>query len=177
MDFGLFFFAFANAGVAFSQINSLTWIVLLSLLVGKTFGIALCGWLADRAGFSLPSGMTHRHTVLVGIIAGIGLTVALFVSGQAFTAPARFCSGQDGSCILRCRRATGPARCRCDGDRSPRVPFPFRQPDPITRLSKFEFPRSRSLTMHYDLVVIGSGPAGQKGAISAAKLGQASGPD
>jgi len=35
VDFGLFFFAFANAGVPFSGITGLTWLVLVSLVLGK----------------------------------------------------------------------------------------------------------------------------------------------
>ena len=42
VDLGLFFFAFANAGVAFGSINSVTLIILLSLVAGKTIGISAC---------------------------------------------------------------------------------------------------------------------------------------
>ena len=52
VDMGLFFFAFANAGVAFSSINEVTWIVLLSLIVGKCVGISVFSLVADMAGFS-----------------------------------------------------------------------------------------------------------------------------
>lgn len=85
VDFGLFFFAFANAGVSMQGVTGLTWIVLASLIAGKTLGITLCSYLADRAGFHLPSGMNLRHLVATSVIAGLGLTVALFVSGQAFS--------------------------------------------------------------------------------------------
>ncbi|MGB7342905.1 MAG: Na+/H+ antiporter NhaA [Pirellulaceae bacterium] len=84
VDFGLFFFAFANAGVEFSNINNLTWIVFLSLLVGKTVGITLFSWLGTLVKIPLPDGMKLKHLVVAGVIAGLGLTVALFVSGQAF---------------------------------------------------------------------------------------------
>lgn len=87
VDFGLFFFAFANAGVAFSEINGLTWIVLTALIGGKMIGITSFSLIAARCGFPLPHGMTTRHVVLTSIVAGLGLTVALFVSGQAFTDP------------------------------------------------------------------------------------------
>lgn len=85
VDFGLFFFAFANAGVQFSNINNLTWIVLLSLLVGKTIGITFFSWLGTLFKCPLPDGMGIKHLVVAGVVAGLGLTVALFVSGQAFT--------------------------------------------------------------------------------------------
>lgn len=87
VDFGLFFFAFANAGVPFSGITSLTWIIFLSLLVGKVIGIFGFSYLGSKIGFPLPSGMQPKHLLVAGIIAGIGLTVALFVAGQAFTTP------------------------------------------------------------------------------------------
>ncbi|MCA9075343.1 MAG: Na+/H+ antiporter NhaA [Planctomycetaceae bacterium] len=87
VDFGLFFFAFANAGVALSEITGLTWILLSSLLIGKTVGIFGFSWIATRLGFPLPTGMSFRHLFVTGIIAGLGLTVALFVSNQAFTTP------------------------------------------------------------------------------------------
>ena len=87
VDFGLFGFAFANAGVALGQINGLTWLILTALIVGKTIGITGFSLLARSLGFPLPKGMNVRDLVLVGVIAGLGLTVALFVSGQAFVDP------------------------------------------------------------------------------------------
>ena len=87
VDLGLFFFAFANAGVAFSSINSVTLIVLLSLIVGKTIGVSAFSFVATKLGFPLPTGMEMKHLVVAGIIAGLGLTVALFVAGKAFAGP------------------------------------------------------------------------------------------
>lgn len=83
-DLGLFFFAFSNAGVKFSEISNLTWIIFLALLLGKTIGIVGFSYGADKIGFKLPQGMSFRHLFIAAIIAGIGVTVALFVSGQAF---------------------------------------------------------------------------------------------
>ena len=40
-----------------------------------------------RAGFPLPTGMGTRHLIVAGVIAGLGLTVALFVAGKAFSGP------------------------------------------------------------------------------------------
>jgi len=88
VDFGLFFFAFANAGVSLAGFNNLTWILLASLLVGKTLGITLFSFGGHLVGFRLPHGISLRHLITIGVVAGIGLTVALFVSGQAFTDPA-----------------------------------------------------------------------------------------
>ena len=87
VDCGLFFFALVNAGVSFNDVTGLTWILLASLAFGKTLGVAGFSMLAVRCGFPLPAGMNIRHTIVVGIIAGLGLTVALFVSGQAFVDP------------------------------------------------------------------------------------------
>ena len=87
VDFGLFFFAFANAGVPFSNVNNLTWIVLLSLLAGKTIGIFFFSYVGQLIGFPLPQGMKAKHLFVAGVVAGLGLTVALFVAGQAFQDP------------------------------------------------------------------------------------------
>jgi len=87
VDFGLFFFAFANAGVPMSEASGLTWILLTSLVVGKTVGIVSSSWFATKLGFPLPAGMRMKHLFVTGLVAALGLTVALFVSSQAFTAP------------------------------------------------------------------------------------------
>lgn len=84
VDFGLFFFAFANAGVSLAGINNLTWIVFLSLLVGKIIGITGFSWVGAKVGFPLPTGMGVKHLFTAAMVAAIGLTVALFVAGQAF---------------------------------------------------------------------------------------------
>ena len=87
VDFGLFFFAFANAGVAFASITQVTFIVLISLIVGKTVGITFFSWIGARLGFPLPEGMGTKHLFVASIIAGLGLTVALFVAGKAYEDP------------------------------------------------------------------------------------------
>jgi NhaA family Na+:H+ antiporter len=87
VDIGLFFFAFANAGVAFGNINEVTFIVLVSLIAGKVAGISAFSWVAVKAGFPLPEGMGTKHLVVTSLIAGMGLTVALFVAGKAFSGP------------------------------------------------------------------------------------------
>ena len=90
VDFGLFFFAFANAGVAFGSINNVTMLVLVSLVAGKTIGVFLFSWIAANLGFPLPAGMRMNHLLVSGIISGLGLTVALFVAGKAFTSDSPF---------------------------------------------------------------------------------------
>jgi NhaA family Na+:H+ antiporter len=87
VDFGLLFFAFANAGVELADVGPLTWIVLGSLVVGKTVGVGLFGWIAGLAGFALPEGMSRRDLLVAGFIAALGLTVALFVAAEAYLDP------------------------------------------------------------------------------------------
>ncbi len=87
VDLGLFFFAFTNAGVVFAAIGSMTWLILGSLVIGKTLGVTLLGLLAMKIGFPLPARMGVRELVMAGFVAALGLTVALFVAGAAFTDP------------------------------------------------------------------------------------------
>lgn len=87
VDFGLLAFGLANAGVQFSSVGTLTWLIFGALFIGKTIGITGLGLLAQRLGFPLPPGMTRFDLLIVSMIAGMGLTVALFVCGAAFTDP------------------------------------------------------------------------------------------
>jgi len=87
VDFGLFAFGIANAGVVASSIGNATWAVLLALVVGKTVGIFAFSYIGHRLGFSLPRGMNPRSLLVAALTAGLGLTVALFVAGVAFTDP------------------------------------------------------------------------------------------
>jgi len=87
VDFGLFMFGLANAGVQFTEIGNATWLVFVSLLLGKSVGVFAMGYLGAKLGFALPNGMNYKELLVAGIIAGIGFTVALFVAGEAFTDP------------------------------------------------------------------------------------------
>jgi NhaA family Na+:H+ antiporter len=81
-------FGLVNAGVVFSSISAGTWLVLLGLLVGKPLGITLFTWIAEKVlRLEMPAGMTYRHVITLGALAGIGFTVALFVSSAAFPDP------------------------------------------------------------------------------------------
>ncbi len=85
-------FALANAGIELSSdgisdasTSTVTLGIVLGLVVGKTLGISLFSWIAIRAGLSsLPRGVTWPMMVAVAMIAGIGFTVALFITGLAF---------------------------------------------------------------------------------------------
>jgi len=60
--------------------------VLLGLVVGKPLGILLFSWIAYKAGVaSLPENVKWVHIAGVGLLGGIGFTMALFVSSLAFT--------------------------------------------------------------------------------------------
>ncbi|HUH65570.1 MAG TPA: Na+/H+ antiporter NhaA [Syntrophales bacterium] len=104
VDFGLFLFGLANAGVEFSSVGTATWLVLAALLVGKTAGIYSLGYLAYKLGFPLPQGMHKKELAVVGIIAGFGFTVALFVAGEAFVDPAHRGAAKMGA-MLSCSSA------------------------------------------------------------------------
>lgn len=84
VDLGLFIFAFCNAGVPLAGIGDLTWVILGALVIGKTLGITAFSWVGAKLGFPLPEGMDLKCLVLAGLVAGLGLTVALFVAGEAY---------------------------------------------------------------------------------------------
>ena len=78
-------FGLVNAGVAFSSVGTGTFLVLAGLMVGKPLGITLFTWLGQKFfKLEIPAGMEFRHVITVGMVAGIGFTVALFVSTAAF---------------------------------------------------------------------------------------------
>ena len=80
-------FGLANAGVAFTSVGSATWLVLAGLLIGKPIGITMLTWFAQKVlRLEIPGGMNYRDVLTLGMIAGIGFTVALFVSTAAFKA-------------------------------------------------------------------------------------------
>lgn len=84
-------FALANAGVAIdgSLGASLTHPVALGiglgLVVGKPVGVFVFSMLAVKLGLAeLPQGASLRHLLGVGLLAGVGFTMALFIGGLAF---------------------------------------------------------------------------------------------
>lgn len=85
----LFAFGLVNAGVEFSTISAPTYLVLAGLVIGKPIGITLFGWFAARVlRLGLPEGMSMRDLPVLGCVAAIGFTVALFVATVAFPAGA-----------------------------------------------------------------------------------------
>ena len=78
-------FGLCNAAVAFSSVGTGTWLVLAGLLIGKPLGIGLLTLFAEKVlGLQIPEGMGYKHIITLGCVAGIGFTVALFVSVAAF---------------------------------------------------------------------------------------------
>jgi Na+:H+ antiporter, NhaA family len=85
-------FALANAGVTVSaeSLDATSWSVVTAvaagLVLGKPVGILLSVWLTRRLGIGvLPKGMTWRHVVVLGVVAGVGFTMALFIAQLAFS--------------------------------------------------------------------------------------------
>jgi Na+:H+ antiporter, NhaA family len=96
--------------------------IVLGLLIGKPIGVTLASWLAVKSGLaSLPENVSWTHIQGAGWLAGIGLTMSLFMTGLAFTDDAQLtaaklgiliascCAGITGSVILvRTRQSTSP---------------------------------------------------------------------
>ena len=88
-------FALANAGVTFSGDlvgsalgSSITLGAVLGLVLGKPIGVTLGTWLVVRLGWAVPlSSATWLQVLGVGLLAGIGFTMSIFVSGLAFSDP------------------------------------------------------------------------------------------
>jgi NhaA family Na+:H+ antiporter len=84
-------FALANTGVPVSAdtlndavTSPLGLGIIAGLVIGKPLGIVAATWLAVRLGLGpLPNGATWRMVAGVGSVAGIGFTVALFVTELA----------------------------------------------------------------------------------------------
>jgi NhaA family Na+:H+ antiporter len=89
-------FALANAGVPLSGdaigglvSDPVTVGVLVGLVVGKPVGVLAASFVAVRLGIGrLPAGTGWRQMAGLGVCAGIGFTVALFVTSLSFTDPA-----------------------------------------------------------------------------------------
>ncbi|MDO9422517.1 MAG: Na+/H+ antiporter NhaA [Herminiimonas sp.] len=86
-------FALANAGVTLNGIDlsangsMLVMIgVLAALVLGKPLGIIGVSWLVVRLGWcTLPPGVTWAGVCLVGLLAGIGFTMSIFIATLAFS--------------------------------------------------------------------------------------------
>ncbi len=81
----LMLFGFCNAGVLLGNVGLATGLVSVALLLGKPLGIGIFTWLAVKIlRLEMPAGMNMKDVLVLGTMAGIGFTVALFVSDVAF---------------------------------------------------------------------------------------------
>ena len=88
-------FAFVNAQVFVADADMLTVLtspvtlgVWVGLVLGKPIGILLTTFVMVKfCGFSLPKNATWGHMLGIGMLAGIGFTMAILVGGLAFTDP------------------------------------------------------------------------------------------
>jgi NhaA family Na+:H+ antiporter len=88
-------FALANAGVTFSSgagkdllTSRIAWGVICGLVVGKPLGIIGFCKAAVRAGLAqMPHDVSWKQLSSVGLLAGIGFTVSIFISSLAFDEP------------------------------------------------------------------------------------------
>lgn len=85
-------FALANAGVAIN-LQQLTefWFepvalgIVLGLVLGKAMGISMFTWCIVRFGIgSLPEALQMKHIVGLGLLAGMGFTMSIFISHLGF---------------------------------------------------------------------------------------------
>ena len=87
-------FALANAGIGFGgndlsnpEVINVMLGVFVALVIGKPLGIIGLSWLAVRLGLCrLPEGVTWSYVTLIGLLAGIGFTMSIFIAMLAFDA-------------------------------------------------------------------------------------------
>lgn len=85
-------FALVNAGIVLSgdgireaASSTVTLGIIVGLVAGKTIGISAAAYLAVKSkACSLPTGVTWPQVVAVALLAGIGFTVALFITSLAY---------------------------------------------------------------------------------------------
>ncbi|MFA6944823.1 MAG: Na+/H+ antiporter NhaA [Pedobacter sp.] len=88
-------FALANTNIRFENTmidglsSPLGLGIICGLVLGKPIGITLFAWLSVQFGFaSLPSKADWMHIIGLGLLAGIGFTMSIFVSMLSFDDPA-----------------------------------------------------------------------------------------
>ena len=87
-------FALANTNIRFESqmIEGLTSPlglgIIFGLLVGKPIGVTFFSWIAVKSGVaSLPSRANWKHIFGIGILAGIGFTMSIFIALLSFDNP------------------------------------------------------------------------------------------
>lgn len=114
-------FALANTNIAFEEgmlgglLTPMGLGITLGLILGKPIGIFLLSWVSVKLGLSsMPKGAGWYHVIGVGMLAGIGFTMSIFIAILSFSdhglllAEAKFAvltasliSGIVGSLLLR----------------------------------------------------------------------------
>ncbi|NUO47856.1 MAG: Na+/H+ antiporter NhaA [Polyangiaceae bacterium] len=96
-------FALANAGVSVGghgadpSATTVLAAVVVALVIGKPVGVLLACWAALKTRVAvLPTGLGPRHLVALGLVAGIGFTMSLFIAQLAFASPALLASAKIG---------------------------------------------------------------------------------
>lgn len=86
-------FALANAGVSLGDASlsgDALWVFLgvsAGLVVGKPLGVVGASWLAARTRLAtLPGGIGWPPVAVVGVVAGVGFTMSIFIAELAFPA-------------------------------------------------------------------------------------------
>ena len=95
-------FALANAGVSFAGANLGDAMsqhvfagVMIALVLGKPLGVLLVSLLLVKLNICrLPEGVTWGGVGLVGLLAGIGFTMSIFIAALAFTDPTLLASAK-----------------------------------------------------------------------------------
>lgn len=80
-------FALFNAGLSLAGVGvgSVALGIAAGLVVGKPLGVFLLSFIAVKTGLAqLPAGVTWRGILGVGLLAGIGFTMSLFIAGLSF---------------------------------------------------------------------------------------------
>jgi Na+:H+ antiporter, NhaA family len=85
-------FALANAGIRFADLDVVEAVfspialgVSVGLVLGKPIGVAVATFIGLRLKLGeLPRGVRFSHVVGIGILAGVGFTVSLFIAELAF---------------------------------------------------------------------------------------------
>ncbi|MCL6523137.1 MAG: Na+/H+ antiporter NhaA [Thermoflavifilum sp.] len=73
----------ANVGTAI--FSTLGWGVMLGLILGKPAGILLSSYLLVKTGVAhLPAAVRWKHILGIGMLAGIGFTMSIFITTLAF---------------------------------------------------------------------------------------------
>jgi len=103
--FVLFAFGAVNAGVRLRDAGGYSLVILLTLFFGKTLGMTVGSSVAVALGFPRPEGMSFRHLVVAGVISSVGLTVSLFIAGEAFAGKDQL----EGQAKLGALLSLGPA--------------------------------------------------------------------